>query len=352
MGSYNPGHSGLLSEVFTCERFLAASFLASARRWPAVSQQANRPAVRCTPKRRCSRRPPLLNPTSWWSTRGCTRWIRRAARGSLRRQERPLHRRRLDRRHPQPRERADASSTPASAHHARLHRLPLPRERRQRVVQRERQVPSRARAARQPQGQGRQDAARPVGRGDHVRRHQARRPLTRKELDEVSRITRSPSNIAAVTRAGTTPKALSSPASPRPRRIPITAASSVDESGGAHRPRRRARARRLQQGRHARAFTPNSSASAAERHGAHFGAAYGGGLTSSTTPAPTAIASSPTGARANGELRHRACFLVRGNDALRASRPLASIYGFGDEWLRIGGSSSWPTARRRNAPCA
>jgi predicted amidohydrolase YtcJ len=42
-------------------------------------------------------------------------------------------------------------------------------------------------------------------------------------------------------------------------------------------------------------------------------------------------------ARANGELRHRACFLVRGNSTFEGFKAAGIHYGFGDEWLRVGG---------------
>ena len=42
-------------------------------------------------------------------------------------------------------------------------------------------------------------------------------------------------------------------------------------------------------------------------------------------------------AKANGELRHRACFLVRGNATFAGFKAAGIYYGFGDEWLRVGG---------------
>ena len=42
-------------------------------------------------------------------------------------------------------------------------------------------------------------------------------------------------------------------------------------------------------------------------------------------------------ARANGELRHRACFLVRGNSTFAGFKAAGIYYGFGDEWIRVGG---------------
>ena len=42
-------------------------------------------------------------------------------------------------------------------------------------------------------------------------------------------------------------------------------------------------------------------------------------------------------ARANGELRHRACFLVRGHATFSGFKAAGITYGFGDEWLRVGG---------------
>ena len=42
-------------------------------------------------------------------------------------------------------------------------------------------------------------------------------------------------------------------------------------------------------------------------------------------------------ARANGELRHRACFLVRGQDVFAGFKAAGITYGFGDEWIRVGG---------------
>jgi predicted amidohydrolase YtcJ len=42
-------------------------------------------------------------------------------------------------------------------------------------------------------------------------------------------------------------------------------------------------------------------------------------------------------ARANGELRHRACFLVRGTSTFEGFKAAGLYYGFGDEWIRIGG---------------
>jgi predicted amidohydrolase YtcJ len=42
-------------------------------------------------------------------------------------------------------------------------------------------------------------------------------------------------------------------------------------------------------------------------------------------------------AKANGELRHRAAFLVRGNDTFQGFKAAGIYYGFGDEWLRVAG---------------
>lgn len=42
-------------------------------------------------------------------------------------------------------------------------------------------------------------------------------------------------------------------------------------------------------------------------------------------------------ARANGELRHRVCFLVRGERTYEGFKAAGIYYGFGDEWLRVGG---------------
>ena len=42
-------------------------------------------------------------------------------------------------------------------------------------------------------------------------------------------------------------------------------------------------------------------------------------------------------ARANGELRHRAAFLVRGNSTFAGFKAAGIHYGFGDEWLRVVG---------------
>jgi predicted amidohydrolase YtcJ len=42
-------------------------------------------------------------------------------------------------------------------------------------------------------------------------------------------------------------------------------------------------------------------------------------------------------AKANGELRHRASFLVRGNSTFAGFKAAGIAYGFGDEWLRVGG---------------
>jgi predicted amidohydrolase YtcJ len=42
-------------------------------------------------------------------------------------------------------------------------------------------------------------------------------------------------------------------------------------------------------------------------------------------------------ARANGELRHRACFLVRGAAVFNGLKAAGIYYGFGDEWIRVGG---------------
>jgi predicted amidohydrolase YtcJ len=42
-------------------------------------------------------------------------------------------------------------------------------------------------------------------------------------------------------------------------------------------------------------------------------------------------------ARANGELRHRACFLVRGNTTFAGFKAAGIYYGFGDDWIRVGG---------------
>jgi predicted amidohydrolase YtcJ len=42
-------------------------------------------------------------------------------------------------------------------------------------------------------------------------------------------------------------------------------------------------------------------------------------------------------AKVNGELRHRACFLVRGSATFAGFKAAGIYYGFGDEWLRVGG---------------
>jgi predicted amidohydrolase YtcJ len=42
-------------------------------------------------------------------------------------------------------------------------------------------------------------------------------------------------------------------------------------------------------------------------------------------------------AKSNGELRHRAAFLVRGNSTYAGFKAAGIYYGFGDEWLRVGG---------------
>jgi predicted amidohydrolase YtcJ len=42
-------------------------------------------------------------------------------------------------------------------------------------------------------------------------------------------------------------------------------------------------------------------------------------------------------ARNHGELRHRACFLVRGASTYEGFKAAGIHYGFGDEWLRVGG---------------
>jgi predicted amidohydrolase YtcJ len=42
-------------------------------------------------------------------------------------------------------------------------------------------------------------------------------------------------------------------------------------------------------------------------------------------------------AKSNGELRHRAAFLVRGNATYNGFKAAGIYYGFGDEWLRVGG---------------
>ncbi len=42
-------------------------------------------------------------------------------------------------------------------------------------------------------------------------------------------------------------------------------------------------------------------------------------------------------ARTNGELRHRAAFLVRGADTFQGFKAAGIHYGFGDEWLRVAG---------------
>lgn len=42
-------------------------------------------------------------------------------------------------------------------------------------------------------------------------------------------------------------------------------------------------------------------------------------------------------AKANGELRHRAAFLVRGASTFAGFKAAGITYGFGDEWLRVGG---------------
>jgi predicted amidohydrolase YtcJ len=42
-------------------------------------------------------------------------------------------------------------------------------------------------------------------------------------------------------------------------------------------------------------------------------------------------------AKANGELRHRAGFLVRGTDTFAGFKAAGVYYGFGDEWLRVAG---------------
>ena len=42
-------------------------------------------------------------------------------------------------------------------------------------------------------------------------------------------------------------------------------------------------------------------------------------------------------ARANGELRHRVAFLVRGDSTFSGFKAAGIHYGFGDEWIRVGG---------------
>jgi predicted amidohydrolase YtcJ len=42
-------------------------------------------------------------------------------------------------------------------------------------------------------------------------------------------------------------------------------------------------------------------------------------------------------AKTNGELRHRACFLVRGSATFSGFKAAGIYYGFGDDWLRVGG---------------
>jgi predicted amidohydrolase YtcJ len=42
-------------------------------------------------------------------------------------------------------------------------------------------------------------------------------------------------------------------------------------------------------------------------------------------------------AKVNGELRHRAAFLVRGDSTFNGFKAAGIYYGFGDEWLRVGG---------------
>jgi predicted amidohydrolase YtcJ len=42
-------------------------------------------------------------------------------------------------------------------------------------------------------------------------------------------------------------------------------------------------------------------------------------------------------ARATGELRHRVCFLVRGASTFNGFKAAGIHYGFGDEWIRVGG---------------
>lgn len=42
-------------------------------------------------------------------------------------------------------------------------------------------------------------------------------------------------------------------------------------------------------------------------------------------------------AKSNGELRHRAAFLVRGTDTFAGFKAAGIYYGFGDEWLRVTG---------------
>ncbi|MGQ0736397.1 MAG: amidohydrolase [Acidobacteriota bacterium] len=42
-------------------------------------------------------------------------------------------------------------------------------------------------------------------------------------------------------------------------------------------------------------------------------------------------------ARANGELRHRVAFLVRGNATFSGFKAAGIYYGFGDEWIRVNG---------------
>jgi predicted amidohydrolase YtcJ len=41
--------------------------------------------------------------------------------------------------------------------------------------------------------------------------------------------------------------------------------------------------------------------------------------------------------RNSGELRHRACFLVRGQSVFNGFKAAGIYYGFGDEWVRVGG---------------
>ena len=168
-------------------------------------------------------------------------------------EERPLHRRRIDCRHPQSCERANARHRRrAGDGHPGVHRHALPCERRERALQRERQRPSRPRTAGQPQDQGRQDARRHVGERGDVRRHQARRaahaPTSRRSLEGSSDRRRAPRRPHELVQHQGARARGHHEGHERSRARPLL----PRRDWRAHGPGGRARPQRLQQGRHAR----------------------------------------------------------------------------------------------------
>ena len=170
------------------------------------------------------------------------------------------------------------------------------------------------------QAAGGQDAGRAVGHGRDVRRHQARRRRSRGGTSTRCRRTiRSSSITAAAIRAGTTPRRSRWPASRRARPIPTMDDSSATRAASSRAASPSSRATCSARWARARRSRRSSSASA-------------GGTACVTSRSCSRRRASPSvhdagadrdrvlayeDARANGELRHRACFLVRGPGGLR-----------------------------------